>query len=118
LIDFLEGIGVTRGYSNYFVAFRIAFLSEEEIVLSSQLPYKPDLSYNPADDRYAPYTAEVDKADEVVYVTAIHPTLDDLLAQKLAASGTDFAEKEIGPYRVFFDLARKVTPQELGLGHR
>jgi 4-amino-4-deoxy-L-arabinose transferase-like glycosyltransferase len=118
LINFLKEIGVTRGYSNYFVAFRIAFLSQEEIVLSSQLPYKPDLSYNPADDRYPPYTAEVEKADEVVYVTAIHPMLDNLLADRLTATGTNFAEKKIGPYHVFFDLARKVTPQELGLGHR
>jgi hypothetical protein len=118
LIAFLHEIGVTRGYSNYFVAFRIAFLSDERIILSSQLPYKTDLAYNPADDRYRPYTAAVEKAESVVYITAINPTLDDLLAERLLAAGTDFAEKEIGPYRVFYDLARKVTPQELGLGHQ
>ena len=117
LIRFLKEIGVTRGYSNYFVAFRIAFLSEEEIVLSSQLPYKPDLSYNPADDRFPAYTAAVADARQVVYVTAIQPRLDDLLAERLGATGIDFAETEIGPYRVFYDLSSSVAPQELGFGH-
>jgi len=117
LVTFLLENNVTRGYSNYFVAFRIAFLSQEEIVLSSQLPYKPDLSYNPADDRYPPYPAEVDRAEQVVYITSIHPTLDALLAERLAAAGVGFAEKQIGPYHIFYDLTRKVTPHELGFGH-
>jgi 4-amino-4-deoxy-L-arabinose transferase-like glycosyltransferase len=117
LVSFLREIDVTRGYSNYFVAFRIAFLSGEEIILSSQLPYKPDLSYNPADDRYPPYTTEVDRAEKVVYITSIHPKLDMVLADRLATAGVEFVEKQIGPYHLFYDLTRKVTPQELGLGH-
>ena len=106
-----------RGYSNYFVAFRIAFLSQETVIFSPQLSYKPDLSYNPADDRYPPYTAEVGRAEQVVYVTSIHPTLDLLLAERLATAGVGFAEKQIGPYHLFYDLTRKISPQELGFGH-
>jgi 4-amino-4-deoxy-L-arabinose transferase-like glycosyltransferase len=117
LIAFLREIDVTRGYSNYFVAFRIAFLSDEQIILSSQLPYKPDLSYNPADDRYPSYTAQVDRADEVVYITTIHPILDALLAERLSAAQVTYSERQIGPYHLFYDLTRPIKPQELGFGH-
>ena len=118
LVAFLGEIDVSRGYSNYWVAFRIAFLSREDIILSSQLPYKPDLSYNPADDRYPPYTAQVDRADKVVYITSILPALDAVLAERLSAAGLGFSEKQIGPYHLFYNLTRKITPQELGFGHR
>lgn len=117
LVEFLHEIDTKRGYSNYFVAFRIAFLSQEEVILSSQLPYKPDLSYNPADDRYPFYTSQVDQADQVVYITSIHPELDALLAERLSTAGIAFAEKQIGPYHLFYDLSRRVMPQELGFGH-
>jgi hypothetical protein len=117
LISFLHRIGSTRGYSNYFVAFRIAFLSHETVILSSQLPYKPDLSYNPADDRFPPYTREVERADHIVYVTSIHAALDRVLSEELAAAGVRFAEKRIGPYHIFYDLSRHISPQELGFGH-
>ncbi len=117
LIAFLQANGVTHGYSNYFVAFRLAFLSQERIILSSQLPYKPDLSYNPADDRYLPYTAAVDQAQDAVYITSIHPDMDALLAERLVAAGVGFAEKQIGPYHLFYNLTRKVEPQEIGFGH-
>jgi hypothetical protein len=116
LVQFLREIQVTRGYSSYFVAFRIAFLSGEEIILSSQLPYRSNLDYDPANERFRPYRDEVEDADNVVYITAMHPALDQLLTERLLEAGIDFAEKEIGPYRVFYDLARKVTPQELGFG--
>jgi 4-amino-4-deoxy-L-arabinose transferase-like glycosyltransferase len=117
LISFLRQIGSTRGYSNYFVSFRIAFLSHETVVLSSQLPYKPDLSYNPADDRFPPYTEEVERADQVVYITTIHPALDTILSRELAAANVQFAEKQIGPYHIFYELSRRISPQELGFGH-
>lgn len=116
LITFLHEIGTGRGYSNYFVAFRIAFLSQETVILSSQLSYKPDLSYNPADDRYPPYTAEVNEAEKVVYVTSLHPSLDALLAERLLMANVGFAEQQIGPYHVFYNLSRKVSPGELGFG--
>ena len=117
LMAFLHQVGGTRGYSNYFVAFRIAFLSQEEILLSSQLPYKPDFSYNRADDRYPAYTDAVQAADEVVYITSIHPDLDARLAAALQAAQVEFQEADIGPYHIFYRLDRPIEPQALGFGH-
>lgn len=116
LISFLHEIGSTRGYSNYWVAFRIAFVSGESVILSAQLPYKPDLSYNPADDRYLPYTQEVARADHLVYVTSVQPALDAHVWQALTAAEVTFSERQIGPYHVFYGLSRHVSPQELGFG--
>ena len=115
LMDFLYAHNLTRGYANYWVAFRLAFLSGERIILRAALPYKADLSYNPADDRYAPYREAVSRADNVGYVTANHPVLDEIIRQRMAERGVSFAEQQIGPYRVFYDLSERVTPHELGL---
>ena len=117
LIDFLEQRGLTRGYSNYWVAFRLAYLTHERIVLSAALPYKADLSYNPADRRYPPYDEAVAQADpaHLVYITSNLPTLDARIRACLRAHGVRFAETRIGPYRVFYRLSAHLPPQALGL---
>jgi hypothetical protein len=115
LMDFLRAHGTTRGYANYWVSYPIAFLSGEEIILVPRLPYKADLRYTSRDDRYAPYGEWVEASPTVVYVTTNHPALDGLLRERLAALGVDFHEAQIGDYHVFYDLSRKVTPDELAL---
>ncbi|HET91516.1 MAG TPA: hypothetical protein ENN99_12390 [Chloroflexi bacterium] len=115
LIDFLRAHGGTRGYANYWVTFPIAFLSGEEILLVPRLPYKADLRYTSRDDRYAPYGEAVTASPTVVYVTTNHPLLDALLRVRLRDLGVGYAEVQIGDYHVFYDLSRKVTPEELDL---
>ncbi|MCZ7542501.1 MAG: glycosyltransferase family 39 protein [Anaerolineae bacterium] len=117
LMAFLHERNLTRGYASYWVAFRLAFLSQETIILRSALPYKADLTYNPADDRYPPYRDAVNGAETVVYITANNPILDDVIRQRMADHGVTFEERAIGPYRVFHDLSRRISPHELGLDH-
>ena len=115
LIRFLRAHGGTRGYANYWVTYPIAFLSGEEIILVPRLPYKADLRYTSRDDRYAPYDELVEASPTVVYVTTNHPTLDGLLREQFTVLGVEFHEAQIGDYHVFYDLSRKVTPDELTL---
>jgi 4-amino-4-deoxy-L-arabinose transferase-like glycosyltransferase len=115
LIDFLHVHGGTRGYGNYWVAYPIAFLSEEEIILVPRLPYKADLRYTSRDDRYIPYGDEVAVSATVVYVTTNHPVLDALLRERFRALSVDFREEQIGDYHIFYDLSRKITLDELDL---
>jgi 4-amino-4-deoxy-L-arabinose transferase-like glycosyltransferase len=115
LIDFLRAHGGTRGYANYWVAYPIAFLSQEEIVLVPRLPYKADLRYTSRDDRHAPYGKVVEASPTVVYVTTNHPMLDRLLRERFTALGAGFHETQIGSYHVFYDLSHRVTPAELDL---
>ena len=115
LMDFLRANGGTRGYGSYWASFRIAFLSNEEIILVARLPYKTDLRYTPRDDRYAPYGKLVEESGSVVYVTTNHPVLDELLRERFSSRGVTFSEKQIGDYHVFYNLSRKVTPDELNI---
>ena len=114
LIAFLDSIHADRGYSNYWVTFRFAFLTDDRILFSPRLPYKADLSYTYGDDRYPPYSNAVDAAKQAVYVTSNLPALDQQIGQRLAKLKVTYQQKQIGPYTVFYNLSRKVTPDDLG----
>ena len=115
LMRFLRQAGETRGYTNYWVSFRLAFLSAEELIFAARLPYKGDLSYAPSDNRYPAYSKSVDESQRVAYITSQQPSFDAVLRQKLVSLGVDFSEKQIGVYRVFYDLSKLVRPEQLGL---
>lgn len=116
LIDFLRQEGETRGYSNYWVAYPLAFHSEEEIIFVPRLPYHLDLRYTPRDDRYAPYTALVDQSQRVAYITTRNPALDEYLRAHFSGLGVQWQENQIGDYHIYYRLSRAVRPQEMGLG--
>jgi 4-amino-4-deoxy-L-arabinose transferase-like glycosyltransferase len=115
LMDFLLTHDATRGYGNYWVTYPIAFLSEERIILVPHLPYKADLRYTSRDDRYRAYGEWVMASPTVVYVTTNHPVLDELLRERLRDLGVRHAERQIGDYRVFYDLSSKVLSKDLNL---
>lgn len=112
LIAFLDAAGEDRGYSTYWVAYRLAFLTGERIILAPLLPYKVDMRYTTYDLRYLPHLEAVQAAEHVVYVTANHPMLDAALRERFAALGVSYQETQVGPYTVFYDLSRPVGPEE------
>jgi hypothetical protein len=115
LIDFVAAQG-GRGYSHHWISYKIAFLSDEQVILASWLPYRPDLYWNPLDDRYPPYVATVEASPKRVYVTHREPNLEAYLADAFTEQGITYQTREFGPYRVYYDLSSVVTPAELGLG--
>jgi 4-amino-4-deoxy-L-arabinose transferase-like glycosyltransferase len=115
LIDFLLAHDETRGYTNYWVQTPIAFLSGERIISAARLPYHLALDYTPRDDRYPPFTQAVREAPHAFYITVNHPRLDALIRDRLTALGVTFTEHTIGNYHIFYALARKVEPEELGI---
>jgi hypothetical protein len=115
LIDFLRAHGETRGYTNYWISYPLAFLSGEEVILVPRLPYKADMRYTSRDDRYAPYGEIVEASPTAVYVTSNHPALDELLREQFAGLGVSFREKQLSSYHVFYGLSRKVKPEELSI---
>ena len=117
LIQFLRAKGETRGYATYWIAYPLAFLSDEEIILVPRLPYKADLRYTSRDDRYEPYGEIVEASSRVAYVTSDQPALNERLRQAFCDLGVDFREREISSYHVFYDLSRKVRPAELSIGN-
>ena len=116
LIDFLQSQGETRGFSNYWVAYPLAFISEETLVFTPRLPYHQDFRYTDRDDRYAPYRSLVADSEQVAYITTNHPDLDAHLRLALEDLGVTWLEAEIGDYHVFYKLSKRVLPIEMGLG--
>ncbi len=112
LMDFLREQGETRGYTNYWVAYPLAFRSQEGLIFVPRLPYHEDFRYTPRDDRYLPYDALVTDAERAAYITTNHPALDARLRAYFAAQGVTWQETQIGDYHVFYALSRKVAPPE------
>jgi hypothetical protein len=115
LIAFLSEEGASRGYSNYWVAYPLAFLSQEKLIFVPRLPYHHDFRYSPRDDRYPPYDELVSASDSVAYITVNFPMLDARLEGALTRRGVDWSERRVGDYHVYYDLSQAVSPEELGL---
>ena len=116
LVEFLLGQGETAGYSTYWIAYPLAFLSGERLGYLPHLPYHSDFRYTERDDRYAPYREILRAAPQAAYITAGQPWLDTYLRQGFGSLGVGYQETVIGDYRVFHSLTEVVRPAELGLG--
>ena len=116
LMAFLRAQGETRGYTNYWVEYPLAFASQDELIFTARLPYHADLRYSSRDDRYPPYDALVSASPSAAYITAHLPELDARLRTAFARLGVSYHEAAIGDFHVFYGLSRKVTPTELGWG--
>jgi hypothetical protein len=114
LIAFLDSLGIDRGYGNYWIMGRLAWVTQERIIIAAALPFHDDLSYNVRDNRYPPYMEAVQTAERVVYITASQPELDRAIRSRLTERGLDFAEQTIGVYTVFYGLPYPIAPEELG----
>lgn len=117
VIRFLEQDGETRGYTNYWVEYPLAFLSQEQLLFVAKLPYHSDGRYSPRDDRYAPYDALVQSAPKVAYITTGGGPLDALLRNRFERMGVSYREEQIGDFLVFYHLSSPIAPEALRLGH-
>jgi 4-amino-4-deoxy-L-arabinose transferase-like glycosyltransferase len=116
LIDFLTENEIKFGYTNYWVAYPLAFQSNEELIFIPRLPYHEDFRYTSRDDRYQNYTERVESADSIAYITTNHDALNVYLRSNFVDSGISWSEKRIGDYQIFFDLSRTIRPDDMGLG--
>jgi len=116
LIAFLVEHGETTGYTNYWVAYPLAFKSDEKLIFTPRLPYHLDFRYTIRDDRYAPYDAVVAEAPGAAYITSHHDPLNAYLREKFAALNLTWKETKIGDYDVFYEISDKIVPEQLGLG--
>jgi hypothetical protein len=113
---FLREHGETSGYSNYWVAYPLAFRSAEELIYVPRLPYHTDFRYTTRDDRYPSYGEMVSRAGHVAYITTRHPSLDQYLQDRFLKQGLTWQEAQIGDFHVFYNLSRVIRPEEIGLG--
>jgi hypothetical protein len=116
LMSFLRQHGENRGYTNYWVAYPLAFLSGEELIFIPLLPTHVDFRYSLRDDRYSPYDVQVASSPRTAYITANESVLDQYLREKFAAMNIRWKETQLGDYHIFYSLSVRVEPTELGLG--
>lgn len=109
-IAFLEANNLRYGYTNYWVAYRLAFLSGERLQYNASLPYKANLSYNAADQRYKPYTEATEAAQRIAYITTRLPELDDYLQAAWQAAGITYDMTKIGEYIIYYDFSSLPLP--------
>jgi 4-amino-4-deoxy-L-arabinose transferase-like glycosyltransferase len=119
LIDFLTREGLTHGYTQHWLAFRLAFRSQERVQYSPILPYIPNLVYKLADNRYPPYTVATAQAqtrgERIAYLTANMPEFDALLRRTLAAQNISYRTEQIGPFTIYYDFSADLRPPTLDL---
>jgi 4-amino-4-deoxy-L-arabinose transferase-like glycosyltransferase len=116
LIQFLRSQGENTGYSNYWVSYPLAFLSDETLIFIPRLPYHTDMKYTQRDDRYPPYDWKVDQAARAAYITAKNPALDEYLRARFQELQVSWREQQIGDFRVYYRFSRVVRPNEINLG--
>jgi 4-amino-4-deoxy-L-arabinose transferase-like glycosyltransferase len=115
LIEFLSENSLDRGYATYWIAYPLAFLSNESLIFVPRLPYHSNFSYTQRDSRYAAYETSVRQAKQISYITAKQPWLDEYLRTHFSAINITWEEKQIGDYRIFYRLSRTVMPEEIGI---
>lgn len=113
VIDFLRSQGETVVYSNHWVSFRLAFLTDEQITFAAMIPYREDMRISPVDNRIPAYGELAAKIDRVAYITSQHPDLDERLRRDFRLRGVDFKEMQIGVFYIFYALSEPVHPKDL-----
>jgi hypothetical protein len=116
LIKFLMDHHEYFGYTNYWVSYPLAFLSEERLIFVPRLPYHQDLRYTLRDDRYEPYDKIVQQSERIAYITTNNENLDQQLRSGFSSLGVDWQEAKIGDFQIYYQLSRVVHPGEIGLG--
>jgi hypothetical protein len=115
LIDFLIQQEEWTGYTNYWVAYPLAYRSNEQLVFTPNLPYHPDLRYTERDNRYEPYQDIVSTAEQWAYITTHNRPLDEWLRQQLVSLGAQWDEIWIGDYHVFYRVQPPTSLESLGV---
>ncbi len=113
LAQFLLSNGETRGYSDYWLSYPLAFQTGEQLIFPPLLPYHRDLRYTARDNRYAPYDRLVAESPRAAFISTNHPALDDALRLGFTRLGVTWKEQGIGDYRIFYQLSSPVTPQQI-----
>jgi hypothetical protein len=115
LIKFLRENHLYHGYSNYWVAYPLAFLTQEEFVYIPVLPYHPDLRHTTRDNRYAPYNDLVANAEKPAYITTRNDPLNQRLQAEFRQLGSTWNVEQIGDFTVFYNLDPAIRYEAIDL---
>ena len=115
LIDFLISHQINRGYTNYWISYPLAFLSDEELIFTPELPYHQDFRYTTRDNRYPVYNDLVAAADNPAYLIDNFPVLTQRIRDEFSTRGITWKESRIGRIDVLYGLSSPIRPADLQL---
>jgi hypothetical protein len=58
----------------------------------------------------------VEGAARAAYITTRNPRLDETIRSGFSIMGVTWKEKVIGDYQVYYQLSKKVSPIQIGIG--
>ena len=102
VLDYLAERGIEHVYADYWLAYRIAFESDEEVIAT---PYRGNL-------RQGAFDAVVRAAERPAYVFVRGTRTDPLFRELLTAQGVTFVRTEVGAF-VVYEPDRNVTPEQV-----
>ncbi|HSR52765.1 MAG TPA: glycosyltransferase family 39 protein [Acidobacteriota bacterium] len=100
LIADLEDLKLERGYSGYWIAYPVNFLSHERLLLS---PLAGPVTM----DRYPPHSESVGEAARVVYVLQTGSQSERNFLQQLSRLDVQPQTRQSGPYTLFFGVSQE-----------
>lgn len=115
LQQFLINEGEYYGFSNYWISYPLAFVSDEKIISIPKLPYHQDLRYTERDNRISKYNTIIENGNSYFYITSNNPELDNLLVTAFKENQIEYLQNQIDDYHIFYNLSKKITPEELGI---
>jgi len=109
VISFLLKQGINRAYADYFIAYPITFLSNENIIVSPKGSAK-------VSERYPAYSREVDDSKEVAYIFKKNDGMNEKFQKEIQSKGVIYKEARINEFLIYFAFSRKVLPEEIQWG--
>jgi hypothetical protein len=104
-VGLLEETGVRHCYTDFYLSTPINFFSEERVVCSSRLgPTTTEYFFD--------YRTRVDQAPAPPAIVAVNQAAAARVERRLGRMGVRYLRRD-GMKPVFFDLARRVDPQEI-----
>jgi hypothetical protein len=113
LLAFLAERDYHYAYAAYWTGLRLAFLSQEALILDTSLPHD-ERGLATGHNRYPPYQQQVAAAERRAWISQNHPRLEACLEAQFSAAGLSYQVAQVGVYRVYYDLSQPLTPYAFG----
>ena len=105
VLDATRRLGITTGYSGFWIGPRFSFLSGGSLVLSGELG--PDVSW------VHPAHAERVRTQGPDALVVDAPGLSRALERRLASIGVAYQRTDVGEYSIFHHFSRRIALEEL-----
>jgi hypothetical protein len=102
LVHFLDAQQVSEAVADYWVSYRVTFLTGERLVV---------VPLNPAEDRWPPYRQQVEHAPRVAYLWDPQRSRETLaeVEAKVRATGVPFERSDVAGYQVLITSGNGAT---------